>query len=151
MRSTLFMSAQNASLFSITRFIYGWKKIFTKKTFSKDMIYMFCLLYHFSLKWIIKNFYLSCFRPLKHLPSISLSRNSCQDFLKIPSRWEAALETERRCFWKVILESNVAPNITRSTDFFSTVSPIVKAGDWGCIVRDRETIRVLVLLAFNSN
>ena len=28
--------------------------------------------------------------------------------------------------------------------------PIVNGGDWGCIVRDLETITVLVLLAFNS-
>ena len=31
----------------------------------------------------------------------------------------------------------------------STVPPIVNAGDWGCNVRDLETIIVLVLLAFN--
>ena len=88
---------------------------------------------------------------LKHFPSSSHSWNTfaMQDFLKIPSRWEAALETERRWFSKVILESNVTPNITRSSDKFSTVPPIVNAGDWGCIMRDLETIIVLVLLAFN--
>ena len=32
----------------------------------------------------------------------------------IPSLGAAALETERRCFPKVILASNVTPNITRS-------------------------------------
>ena len=58
-----------------------------------------------------------------------------------------ALETERRCFSKVILESDVTLNITRSSDSFSTVPPIVNGGDWGCIVRDFETIIVLVLLA----
>ena len=47
------------------------------------------------------------------------------------------------------MESNVAPNITRSSDSFSTVPPMVNGGDWGCIVRDLETIIVLVLLAFN--
>ena len=41
------------------------------------------------------------------------------------------------------------PNITRSSDSFSTVQPIVNGGDWGCIVRDLETIIVLVLLAVN--
>ena len=51
----------------------------------------------------------------------------------------------------VIMESNVTHNITRSSDSFSTVPPIVNRGDWGCIVRDLETIIVLVLLAFNSN
>ena len=35
--------------------------------------------------------------------------------LKIPSLWEAALETERRCVSKVILSSNVTPKISRST------------------------------------
>ena len=39
--------------------------------------------------------------------------------------------------------------ITRSSDSFSTVPPIVSGGDWGYIVRDLETIIVLVLLAFN--
>ena len=34
-------------------------------------------------------------------------------------------------------------------DSFSTVPPIVNAGDWGCILRDLETIIVLVLLSFN--
>ena len=62
---------------------------------------------------------------------------------------EVDLETERRCFSKVILESNVTPNITRSSDSFSTVLPIVNVGDWGCTVRDLMTIIVLVILAFN--
>ena len=31
----------------------------------------------------------------------------------------------------------------------STVPPIVNGGDWGCIVRDLETIIVLVLIAYN--
>ena len=53
-------------------------------------------------------------KPQKHLPRSSFPWNTCQDFLKIPSRSEAALETERSCFSKVILESNVTPNITRS-------------------------------------
>ena len=61
----------------------------------------------------------------------------------------SALETERRCFSKVILESNVTPNITRPTDSFSTVPPIDYDSDWGCIVHDLDTIIVLVLLAFN--
>ena len=88
-------------------------------------------------------------KPLKHLPRSSLSWNTYHYFLKIPSRWEVALETEWRCFSKVILESNVTPKIIRSSDSFSTVPPIVNAGDWGCIVRDLETIIVLVLLVFN--
>ena len=88
-------------------------------------------------------------KPLKHLPSSRLSWNTCQYFLKIPSRSEAAQEKEQRCFSKVILKSNVIPNITRSSDSFNTVQPIVNAGDWGFIMSDQETIIVLVLLAFN--
>ena len=48
----------------------------------------------------------------KHLPRINLSWSTRQDFLKIPSLWEAALETKRRFFSNIILESNVTPNIT---------------------------------------
>ena len=58
-------------------------------------------------------------------------------------------QTERRCLSKVIVESNVTPNITRSSDSFSSVPPIVTAGDWGCIVCDLKTIIVIVLLSFN--
>ena len=58
-------------------------------------------------------------KPQKHLPMSNLSWNTRQDFLKIPSLWESALETERRCFSKVNLESNVTPNISRSSDSFS--------------------------------
>ena len=88
-------------------------------------------------------------KPQSHLPRSNISWNTRQDFLKIPGLWEAALETETRCFSKVILESNVTPNITRSSDYFSTVLPIVNGGDRGCIEQDLETIIVLVLLAFN--
>ena len=63
-------------------------------------------------------------KPRKHLPRSDLSCNTRQDFLKIPSLYEAALETERRCFSKVNFESNVTPKITRSPDSFSTVPPI---------------------------
>ena len=72
------------------------------------------------------------------------------DFLKIRSRSEAALETERRCSQtKVISESNVTPNTSRSSDFFGTVPPIINGRDWGHNMRDRETIIVLALLSFN--
>ena len=88
-------------------------------------------------------------KPRNHLPRSDLSWNTRQDFLKIQSFCEAALETERSCFSKVIFESNVSPNITRSSDSFSPVLPIVNGGDWECIVRDYETIIVLFSLAFN--
>ena len=39
------------------------RKFSQTKTFSQNMIYMFCL-YHFSLKCIIKNFYLFSDDPL---------------------------------------------------------------------------------------
>ena len=56
------------------------------------------------------------YKTRKHLPRNDLSWNTLLDFLKIPSLWEAALETKRRCFSNAILESNVTPNITRSSD-----------------------------------
>ena len=43
-------------------------------------------------------------KPRKHLPRSDLPWNTRQDFVKKPSLWVAALETERRCFSKVILE-----------------------------------------------
>ena len=55
-------------------------------------------------------------KPQKHRPMSIVSWNTRHDFLKIPSLWEAALETERRCFSKVNLESNVTPNISRWSD-----------------------------------
>ena len=72
-------------------------------------------------------------KPWKHLPRSDLSWNTHQDF-KIPSFCEAALETERRCFSNVILESNVTSKITRSLDSFSPVPPIVNGmtGDALC-------------------
>ena len=85
----------------------------------------------------------------KHLPRSDLSWNTRQDFRKIPSLWEPALETKRRCFSKVILESNVTQNVTRPSDSFSTVLSIVNGCDWGYILRDFETIIAMVLLAFN--
>ena len=39
---------------------------------------------------------------------------------------------------------NVTPNITRSSDSFCTVPPIVNAGDLECIVHDLKTMIVLV-------
>ena len=87
--------------------------------------------------------------PRTHLPRSDQSWNTRQDFHKIPTLCEAALETVRRCFSKVILESNVAPNILSSLDSFSKLPQIVNRGDWGYIMRDLETIIVLVLLAFN--
>ena len=62
----------------------------------------------------------------------------------ITSLLDAALEI-------VILESNITPNISRSSDSFSTVLPIVNTGDWGCIVHDLEMIIVLILLPFVSS
>ena len=80
----------------------------------------------------------------KHLPRSNLSSNTRQDCFKIPSLYQT-----RSFFLKVILESNVTPNISKSSDSFSTVPPIVYGGDWGCTVSDLETIIALVLFAFN--
>ena len=72
-----------------------------------------------------------------------------QDFLIIPSLGAAALETQRRCFSKVILASKVTPNIARSADSFSTVPSRVNGVNRGWTVHDLGTIIVLVLLAFS--
>ena len=40
----------------------------------------------------------------------------CEEFCIIQSLWAEALETEKSCFSKVILASNVTPNITREAD-----------------------------------
>ena len=85
-----------------------------------------------------------------HLPRSDPSWNTRQDFLKIPNLWEAAPETEQRCFSNVILESNVTPNITRSSDSYSTVLPIIKGGERGYIVCDQETILVLTRIQFHA-
>ena len=71
-----------------------------------------------------------------------------QHFLRISSL-ASVLEIKRRCYSKVILESDDTHDISRSSDSFSTVPPIVSVGDWGCIVRDLETMIISVLLALN--
>ena len=45
------------------------------------------------------------------------------------------------------MESNVTPNITRSSDSFSTVPPIINGGDRECIMSDLETILETVFYA----
>ena len=72
-----------------------------------------------------------------------------RQYFKIQSLWEAAMETERRCFSNINLESNVAPKISRSTESFRTVALRTNVGEWGYIERDLETIIVIVLLIFN--
>ena len=63
---------------------------------------------------------------------------------------ELQLETERRCFSKVMMiASKVTPNMARSSDSFRTVPSRVNVVDWGLIVCDRETIILLVLFAFS--
>ena len=88
-------------------------------------------------------------KPRKHPSRSDLSWNTRHDFQKILTPWEHALETKRGCFSKVSLESNVTSNITKSSDSFSKVPPIVNRDYWGCIECDLETIIFLVFLAFN--
>ena len=64
----------NACLFSITRFFTVDRKSSQTKTFSQNMICMFCL-YHFSLNSIIKNFYLSSDHPLKTIDPVEIFKN----------------------------------------------------------------------------
>ena len=87
-------------------------------------------------------------KPWKHLPINDLSWNTHQDFLKIPSLWEASLETQQRYFSKIILESNVTLNWTMSSDLFSTVLPIFDVGQWVCILHGLKTVIVFVFLTF---
>ena len=86
-------------------------------------------------------------KPRKHLPRSNLSWNTRKEFFKILSLWEAAQETERRCFPTVFVESNATPRISRSSNSFSTV--LLNEGDWGYIVGDLETIVVSILVASN--
>ena len=60
----------------------------------------------------------------KHLTGSDLLINTLREFLKIQSR-EPGMGTMQRCFSKVILVSNCTSNISRSSDFFSTVQPRV--------------------------
>ena len=58
--------------------------------------------------------------------------------------FEKLLWKRAQMLLKIHLESNVTPNISRSSDSFSTVLSIINRGGWRCIVRDLETIIVLV-------
>ena len=53
--------------------------------------------------------------------------------------------TVHKATLKLKKDTNLAPNISRSSDSFSTVLAIV---DWGCIVRELETIIVFLLFSF---
>ena len=76
----------------------------------------------------------------KDLRRSDRSWNTCQDFLMIPSIWAVALETERRCFSKIILALNVTPSITRSAHSFSTVSSRVNGVNCGWTVTDYHSL-----------
>ena len=61
------MSAPNACLFSTTRFLHSWQKIFTNKNiFSKHYLHVLFISFFF-VKCIIKKNYLPSYGPLKHL------------------------------------------------------------------------------------
>ena len=47
-------------------------------------------------------------KPLARDQEQSNIKYYCKDLIKIPCIWEAALETEWRCFWKVTLKSNIS-------------------------------------------
>ena len=49
----------------------------------------------------------------------------------------------------MLLKSHFVIKCHSQSDSFIIVPPIVKGGDWECIVRDQETIMIIVLLAFN--
>ena len=72
---------------------------------------------------------------------------------RTPSRYQAS----EKLLWKVSIEASQMSswnqmsltNISRSSDSFNTVLPIVNGSDWGCNVHDLETIIVLEILVFN--
>ena len=87
-------------------------------------------------------------KPRKLLIRSNLSPKTHQDFLKISSLWEAALERKRSCFSKVILHGTKCHSQDNKViRLLQHSQPIVNVGERGCIVRDQETI--IVVLAFN--
>ena len=64
-------------------------------------------------------------KPWKYFTSKDWSWNTRQNYFKILILWEAALETEQRCFSKVIFESDATPKILISTDSSKTGPPRV--------------------------
>ena len=64
---------------------------------------------------------------------------------------ELQLWKQRRCFSKVILASNITPNVTRSSASFSTAPSRVNGVEWGCIVRNVDTITVIDVIDMNSH
>ena len=87
-------------------------------------------------------------KPLKHLPRRCLSWNTCHYFLKLPT-----LRSFSGNRVKMLLKSHLRikchSQYNKVIGLLQHCSPIVNAGDGGCIVHDLETIIVLVLLAFN--
>ena len=77
-------------------------------------------------------------------PKASLKKHSIMEYLpgvlQDTKPLRSCSENEWRYFSKVILESNVTPNMTRLSDSFSTVPPIVNGCDCWCIVCDLEII-----------
>ena len=58
--------------------------------------------------------------------------------------WKPSEDASQKLSWN---QMSLSINISKSSDSFSTVPLIINGGDWRCIVRDLET--VLVLLEFN--
>ena len=89
-------------------------------------------------------------KPQKYLPRSDLSWNTrrtsspYQVFEKL--LWKPSEDVSQRSSG---IKCHSHPNITRSSDSFSTVLLIINGSDWGCIVRDLATIIVLLLLTFN--
>ena len=81
----------------------------------------------------------------KNLRMSDRLRNTCQDFLIIPSLMSWSTGNRPKVLLKGHLSIKGYPNITRSADFFSTVPSRVNGVNRGWTVRDLETIIVLVL------
>ena len=68
------------------------------------------------------------------------------------SRFLAAIvETERRCFTKVILKSKVVQNTSRQSDSFRTAPAWVNGSERSRYVLGLGTLIVIVLIAFKSH
>ena len=89
-------------------------------------------------------------KPRKHHPRDDLSWNTCQDLytIVIHSLLEAALDRVKMLL-KYHLGINCYSQYNKVVRLLQYVPPIVNSGDWGCVVRDMQTMIVFVFLAFN--
>ena len=64
-----------------------------------------------------------------------------------PARTSSRYQVFEKLLWKPSEDASQRSSLnqmslTKKTDSFSTVKPIVNGGDWGCTVRDLETVLI---------